>query len=70
MSEEPPTLPQAAVAELACKGERHVGTLSGGMDQAISILGELGLAKLIDFNPVRATDVPLPQVTGCSRAQR
>mmetsp|Transcript_8583 Transcript_8583/g.28088 ORF Transcript_8583/g.28088 Transcript_8583/m.28088 type:complete len:363 (+) Transcript_8583:119-1207(+) len=55
------SLDKADVADLACKGERHVGTLSGGMDQAISIMGELGVAKLIDFNPVRATDVPLPE---------
>lgn len=48
------------VADLACKCERYCGTQSGGMDQAISIMGQIGVAKLVDFNPVRATDVKLP----------
>ena len=29
-----------------------MGTESGGMDQAISIMGEKGLAKLVHFKPV------------------
>ncbi len=33
---------------------------SGGMDQAISIMGQLGLAKVVHFNPVRTEDVKLP----------
>ncbi|KAF3527457.1 hypothetical protein DY000_02043759 [Brassica cretica] len=36
------------LAQLTCECERHIGTQSGGMDH------------LIDFNPVRATDVKLP----------
>mmetsp|Transcript_12996 Transcript_12996/g.36556 ORF Transcript_12996/g.36556 Transcript_12996/m.36556 type:complete len:381 (-) Transcript_12996:382-1524(-) len=48
------------VAEFTCACERYVGTQSGGMDQAISIMGEKGLAKLVDFNPIRAHDVQLP----------
>lgn len=36
---------------------RHLG---GGMDQAISMLGAPGIAKLVEFDPVRAHDVPLP----------
>jgi N-acetylgalactosamine kinase len=49
------------VADFACKCERHCGMQSGGMDQAISIMGQSGVAKLVDFNPVRATDVQLPE---------
>lgn len=40
------------VAEFACTCERYVGTQSGGMDQAISIMGMNGVAKLINFHPV------------------
>ena len=36
---------KAQVAELACVCERYSGTQSGGMDQAISIMGQRGLAK-------------------------
>ena len=49
------------IADFTCKCERHSGTQSGGMDQAISIMGERGVAKLVDFNPVRASDVKLPE---------
>lgn len=49
------------MADFACTCERHIGTQSGGMDQAISVMGERGAAKLIDFNPVRASDVVLPK---------
>ncbi|KAK9816763.1 hypothetical protein WJX72_004871 [[Myrmecia] bisecta] len=55
------TAQQADVAEFTCTCERHVGTESGGMDQAISIMGMPGLAKMVEFNPVRASDVSLPE---------
>lgn len=31
------------------------------MDQAISIMGEAGVAKLVDFNPIQTNDVYLPE---------
>ncbi|KAI5650945.1 hypothetical protein M9H77_36950 [Catharanthus roseus] len=52
--------PKKEIAQLTCECERHIGTQSGGMDQAISVMAKPGFAELIDFNPVRATDVQLP----------
>ncbi|KAB5544628.1 hypothetical protein DKX38_012740 [Salix brachista] len=48
------------IAQLTCECERHIGTQSGGMDQAISVMAKTGFAELIDFNPIRATDLKLP----------
>lgn len=52
--------PKTEIAQLACECERHIGTQSGGMDQAISVMAKSGFAELIDFNPICATDVQLP----------
>ncbi|KAJ6798533.1 galactokinase [Iris pallida] len=52
--------PKKEIAQLTCECERHIGTQSGGMDQAISIMAKTGFAELIDFNPIRASDVKLP----------
>lgn len=46
------------IATFTAKCEKYVGTESGGMDQAISIMGQTGVAKMIEFNPVR---FPLPK---------
>ncbi|XP_054633587.1 N-acetylgalactosamine kinase isoform X2 [Dunckerocampus dactyliophorus] len=54
------SLSKVALAEICAKGERYVGTEGGGMDQSISFLAEKGTAKLIEFEPLRATDVQLP----------
>ncbi|KAF3784977.1 Galactokinase [Nymphaea thermarum] len=53
--------PKKEIAQLTCECERHIGTQSGGMDQAISVMAKTGFAELIDFNPIRATDVQLPE---------
>ena len=50
-------------AELCAKCERYIGTEGGGMDQAISFLGEHGKAMLIEFNPIRPSEVQLPSNT-------
>ncbi|RDX87546.1 Galactokinase, partial [Mucuna pruriens] len=52
--------PKKEIAQLTCECERYIGTQSGGMDQAISVMAKTGCAELIDFNPIRATDVQLP----------
>jgi len=52
---------RAALAEEARLAERYVGTLSGGMDQAIALLGMPGRALRIDFRPVRTTAVEMPR---------
>jgi N-acetylgalactosamine kinase len=48
------------VADAAAKAERYVGVASGGMDQAISMMAINGVAKQVEFNPIRAMDVVLP----------
>ncbi|KAF8072885.1 GAL1 [Scenedesmus sp. PABB004] len=53
-------LTKGEVAEFTCTAERHVGVTSGGMDQAISVMAMPGVAMLVEFNPVRASDVALP----------
>jgi len=40
--------------------ERSTGVSCGGMDQTISVYAEKGSAKLIEFNPIKATSVKLP----------
>ena len=48
------------LAELCAKCERYIGTEGGGMDQAISFLGEQGKALMIEFDPIHPTEVQLP----------
>lgn len=48
------------LAELLPRAERYVGTMSGGMDQTISLLAQRRKALRIDFFPVRCRPVALP----------
>ncbi|XP_042352145.1 N-acetylgalactosamine kinase [Plectropomus leopardus] len=54
------SLSKVMLAEICARSERYIGTEGGGMDQSISFLAERGTAKLIEFQPLRATDVQLP----------
>lgn len=45
---------------MMARAERYTGTQGGGMDQAISVCGRAGAAVLVDFRPLRATPVPVP----------
>ena len=49
-----------AAADLMAEAERYTGTRGGGMDQAISMAAREGCASRIDFSPLRASHVEVP----------
>ena len=53
-------IPALQLAELTAAAERYVGTLSGGMDQAVCLLGQVGHALRIDFDPLRTRAIAMP----------
>ena len=48
------------LATLSASSEHYIGTIGGGMDQAIAFLAKKGCASYIEFDPVRATPIELP----------
>lgn len=52
-------LPKIQLAEILARAEHFVGTQGGGMDQAISLLGQANAALKIDFFPLRVQSKPL-----------
>lgn len=48
------------LSTIAADCERFIGTQGGGMDQAIAFLAEKGCAQFIEWNPLKATAVSLP----------
>src|SRR5262249_43168896 len=51
-------VPYETLAKLLPAAERYVGTLSGGMDQATSLLAQAGHALRIHLLPLRVRSVP------------
>lgn len=47
-------------AAMVAQSERYVGTMAGGMDQTVSMMGRRDHAVLIEFDPLSATAVPIP----------
>ncbi|HTF87703.1 MAG TPA: galactokinase [Planctomycetota bacterium] len=55
------SLPRLELAELCAEAERYVGTNSGGMDQAVSLLAQEGQALRVEFAPLRVEAIPVPE---------
>lgn len=55
------SVPPLELAELAARAERFAGAEGGGMDQAASLCGVANHALRIDFGPLRATPVAIPE---------
>ena len=53
-------VPRPELAHECALAERYVGTNSGGMDQAVSLLAVEGHALRIAFAPLRASPIPMP----------
>lgn len=49
------------LATISANCERYIGTQGGGMDQAIAFLAQPGCAQFIDWNPLTATPIALPE---------
>ncbi|CAG9796935.1 unnamed protein product [Diatraea saccharalis] len=49
------------IASLCARSERYIGTVGGGMDQAIAFLAEKYSAQYITFRPLKAEPVALPE---------
>ncbi|OWZ09649.1 Galactokinase [Phytophthora megakarya] len=50
---------RSELAELCRRAEHRVGTMGGGMDQAVACLAQRGVALHLDFSSVPATSIPV-----------
>jgi galactokinase len=53
-------IPPLELADELAEAERYVGTRGGGMDQAICLVAKAGHASRIDFDPLDASAIPVP----------
>lgn len=58
----------AEVAEFTCSCERFVGTQGGGMDQAVAVMAEPGVAMHVEFAPVSDCHQPASTSKPCVAA--
>lgn len=55
------TLNKKILSNISAKCEKYIGTQGGGMDQAIAFLAVEGCAQFIEWEPLNATPIKLPQ---------
>lgn len=54
------SLNKKELSNISADCERYIGTIGGGMDQAIAFLAQEGCAQFIEWNPLNATPIKLP----------
>lgn len=61
---DPQNLPsRLEIAQICRQSEHFVGTMGGGMDQAVSCLGQKGSAQFVEFSPLQVTPMKIPTQT-------
>lgn len=64
MAIDPQNLPsRLEIAQICRQAEHLVGTMGGGMDQAVCCLGQKGSAQFVAFSPLHVTPTKIPTQT-------